>query len=482
MKQLGLTSTETGILIGTVPFIAFFVQPAFGAVADRTRRPKIVLICCFICSGIFFGLLLVTPRKTGAENCIEKSILVQCEEDGARFWDSECVFRNKSSVVIMFEQFLKETNRDGCSLVCGGSLTNIANFNKSLFDNNRPIVKLNSNVSYGANLESYLNGSEYLMEYLDVRDHCQIFDHVDANMSDLHIWNQICESQNNANKICNLQCTTGEHSLCLSQNVDSNKTFRVISVMYLLANIFHAPITSLVDAIAYNILAEKRKLWGRQRLWGTIGFAVFAMTSTIVMDVVEQAHGSVDYSVSFYSFIGLCILSSLIVLFLDITESIKCRKILKNITALFRFPDVVGFLLVVTCLGTLHFAYFGFLFWFLEDLGSNQIILGLCLVINSISEVAMLFVSGKVINLIGHVPCLYIALLAYAVRYLCYSFLTNAWFVLPIELLHGVSFGLMYAAATAYASIIAPKGLSATVQGLMAGLYFGFGKKVFFFS
>ena len=69
MKQLGLSPTEAGILIGAMPFVSFFVQPVFGAIADKTRKHKLVLICCLILSGISFGSLLLTPRKNDAGSC-----------------------------------------------------------------------------------------------------------------------------------------------------------------------------------------------------------------------------------------------------------------------------------------------------------------------------------------------------------------------------------------------------------------------------
>ena len=40
------------------------------------------------------------------------------------------------------------------------------------------------------------------------------------------------------------------------------------------------------------------------------------------------------------------------------------------------------------------------------------------------------------------------------------------WAVLPIELLHGVTFGCAWAAGTLYCSRIAPRGLEATTQAL----------------
>lgn len=47
--------------------------------------------------------------------------------------------------------------------------------------------------------------------------------------------------------------------------------------------------------------------------------------------------------------------------------------------------------------------------------------------------------------------------------------------MLPVEVLHGLTFGLAWAAGTAYSAQIAPPGLEATAQSLFQGLYFGVG-------
>ena len=90
-------------------------------------------------------------------------------------------------------------------------------------------------------------------------------------------------------------------------------------------------------------------------------------------------------------------------------------------------------------------------------------------------QLPMLWVAGAIIERLGLVSCLYLALLCYALRMLVYSVLVNPWLVLLVEPLHCVTFGLMYAAASSYASIIAPPGMSATLQGLLGGLHFGIG-------
>ena len=489
MKQLGLSPTEAGILIGAMPFVSFFVQPVFGAIADKTRKHKLVLICCLILSGISFGSLLLTPRKNDAGSCrLIADVMIGCDVGAVYILDRDCFYcENKTASDILNSHRISESlqeylRSDSCSLSCNKSIT-YSEFSHIRFSTNssvnyRRASTTDSEIKNDANSSVLYNTSEHavLCDIQHVKTICQISYLKNATNMTQNFENMTCKDDSFME--CYVDCYPGHPHECSSENTDGSKTFWIFCVIFFFANIFYTPITSLIDAIAYDILDEKRKLWGKQRLWGTMGFALFAMAGTFIMDIKKQINSSAaaDYSVCFYIFIGLCVISALVTVPIDISETLQCKKMLKGIRILLRIPKIVGFLLVIVCSGTLHFVFAGFLFWFLEDIGSNQIILGLCIVMNCFAEVIMLFIAGKIIQRIGHIKCLYIALIAYIVRYLSYSFLTNAWFVLPIELLHGITFGLMYAAASAYASIIAPKGMSATMQGLTSGLYFGFGK------
>jgi predicted MFS family arabinose efflux permease len=50
--------------------------------------------------------------------------------------------------------------------------------------------------------------------------------------------------------------------------------------------------------------------------------------------------------------------------------------------------------------------------------------------------------------------------------------------ILPVQLLHGLTFSLTWAAGVSYARQIAPAGMSATAQGLFSGTFFGLGGSV----
>ena len=68
-----------------------------------------------------------------------------------------------------------------------------------------------------------------------------------------------------------------------------------------------------------------------------------------------------------------------------------------------------------------------------------------------------------------------IVLFFYGVRFVTYSSLTNPWWILPIEVLNGITFGLFYSTMVTYAGSISPVGTEATVQNLVGTVFEGAG-------
>jgi len=80
------------------------------------------------------------------------------------------------------------------------------------------------------------------------------------------------------------------------------------------------------------------------------------------------------------------------------------------------------------------------------------------------------------------VHCITVVLAAFGVRFLMYSFLTNPWTFLPVELLQGVTYGVFYSTMVSYANKISPPGTAATVQGVVQSAFLGIGKYKLTFS
>lgn len=91
-------------------------------------------------------------------------------------------------------------------------------------------------------------------------------------------------------------------------------------------------------------------------------------------------------------------------------------------------------------------------------------------------ELPFLFFSGWIIKRLGHWYCMSLGLFAFSFRFYVYSIVTNPYWILPVELVDGIAFGLCHAVLIAYARIIAPSSGVTTVVGMSGSLYEGVGK------
>ncbi|XP_076446545.1 major facilitator superfamily domain-containing protein 6-like isoform X2 [Babylonia areolata] len=492
MKQLGLTPSETGILYGSMPFIGFFVRPIIGAVADRWRKHKLTLMICSVLTGIFYLLILTIPAREHSSftvhvqlDCnVQDSYFRDCVSlSGAKVDHTMCVY-GLSEFADKMLNITAENNTDlDCDVHCEESKDSISKDVDVCFTNSSHELDkqcdgtLISHVpfSFGlANishvLKNELVGDKNTISTMKCRD----YDLKSLSHNGQHYWQLLCDQEGTFD--CDMTCVNPPPQLCVQNNHEFDYTFGWLFLIYLIANLAFAPVFSLADSATFDTLGKRHHKFGEQRLWGTVGFALFAITSTFIMYVMSNQGDTFDSKVPFYIFTVLCCIAAGIAYFMDLSSSIKCGSMFDNFLALMKVVQVLVFLLIVLFFGMVTGAIESFLFWYLSDLGATTVVFGLSLVINCLFEVPLLFVSGMIIKRVGAVPCLYLAMLAVALRMLGYSLLTNPWWVLLIEPLHGVTFGIMWAAASTYAAMIAPPGMSATIQGLIGGMHFGIGK------
>jgi hypothetical protein len=121
------------------------------------------------------------------------------------------------------------------------------------------------------------------------------------------------------------------------------------------------------------------------------------------------------------------------------------------------------------------------LFLYLTELGASTTLLGGTLLSTCVSEVPFFFFSDKIVKALTPHGVLVLASWCLALRLLLYSAIPNypaLELILPVELLHGVTYACMWSAAVAYGAYVAPPHLEATVQGVMGGIYFGAGSGI----
>ena len=96
----------------------------------------------------------------------------------------------------------------------------------------------------------------------------------------------------------------------------------------------------------------------------------------------------------------------------------------------------------------------------------------------TLTELPFWFLSGPLIARSSPNTLIAFGLLMGVVRLFALAVMGAPWLALPISLLHGPSFAVLWAAGVADADTAAPAGLGATAQGLFSGALNGLGSAV----
>ena len=102
---------------------------------------------------------------------------------------------------------------------------------------------------------------------------------------------------------------------------------------------------------------------------------------------------------------------------------------------------------------------------------------GLARFITCAAEVPFFRMAESLLDRYGVLGVLTMAQIAYVCRMLWYASLTPATviYVLPCEILHGLTFAALWSACCYNAAALAPDGLKASMQGVVGGVHWGLG-------
>ncbi|XP_023287706.1 major facilitator superfamily domain-containing protein 6 isoform X2 [Orussus abietinus] len=264
-----------------------------------------------------------------------------------------------------------------------------------------------------------------------------------------------------------------------------SSTFWGFILLMSLGNIGFNVANCISDAICFDVLGEGGQMgYGRQRVWGTIGFGITAFLAGYSIDYVSQGESIKSYTPAFILVLAFTLIDLLCCSKLELPIMSRSDNIIGDVFKLVRMTPIAVFLCFATLAGILDSFLIYFLFWYIEDLAiatnyMNEIKLieGLIVAAETLGgEVIFFTFSGKILKKLGYGYCFALCFVCYAVRLGLISLAPTPWWVVPIEFfMQGPTYALCYTTIVAYASAISPPGTSATVQGIVAGMDDGFG-------
>ncbi|KAM6893470.1 major facilitator superfamily domain-containing protein 6-A-like [Xenentodon cancila] len=480
-KQLGMSASRSGLLVGIRYFIEFCSAPFWGIVADRFRKGKAVLLFSVLCWLVFnSGIGFVKPAE------------MKCEVVGASTTTVAPVTTARPLANVTHQSNSTNHTRSRRSFPGLPELPKVLHFSFS-----------------GAHrYKRSANSTSALF--------------LSANTSGLTPNSTVQTSTTSTTTTTSPAPThMKEHQIIYNQD-QVEKIFLLILLVIIVGEFFSAPAVTIVDTVTLQYLGKARDRYGLQRMWGSLGWGLAMLLVGIWIDhthIKPQIEGDgcvpPDYRLHNYqiAFIVFGVLMG--VAFIVATQfyfekggdyqqepsevvegpagpqtspestSSDQTPISPEATQEFHYGDLLRLLCTMRYSSVLFVAWFmgfgygfvfSFLYWHLEDLKGTTTLFGVCSVLSHISELAAYFTSHKFIELAGHVRVLYIGLACNTARYLYISYLENAWIVLPMEILQGVTHASVWAACISFLSAAVPPALRTSAQGILQGLHLGLGR------
>jgi len=479
-KQLGFSSVVVGSIYAFLPVMGMFAKPAFGALADRLHCQKAMFICFLVITMIsFFGIPWIPPLPATSKaevHCAHYNSDIQiCSEK----------LQDKCFTERIADKY-KANESVQCTMDCAVNQT----FRQSVCDDWK-LPYCNSNVTTPKSEKKPIKFfSKIYPNQIMQNDQCVLIQMHQVS-SDGKSWHGPFCNSSFLKANCSLECAStlitdiSTNPKIPDSEVASLYQFWLFFVLLVLSWIGMAVVVSVGDAICFELLGDTPGNYGNQRMWGSIGWGLFSLMTGFIVDKASEGTPYKNYLPAFY--IMLCFLFFDVVLSsrLQYKHTKRSPSILRDVGKLLTDVQICIFLLWCVGVGMCTAMVWNFLFWYLEDLASShgcgtiswiKTLEGLIMGIQCFGgELPFFFLSGKILKKIGHVNAMSLVLFTFGVRFTLYSFLKNPWWCLPIELLNGLTFGIFYSTMTSYASIVAPSGTEATVQGLVGAVFEGIG-------
>ncbi|MCQ6558515.1 MFS transporter [Paenibacillus mendelii] len=230
---------------------------------------------------------------------------------------------------------------------------------------------------------------------------------------------------------------------------------------------FQQPMNPLTDSLILLSSQYTGTPYALVRIFGSLGFASAAF---VFGQLLRQTGSSATLIICAFTILVTLLLSFKL---RDYQGSLRKMEF-GGFFKLIRKPEIVTFFVFVLIISIAHRMYEGFLAVTLRQMGASDSLVGIAWLISATSEIPILFLLGKYGHKFKELPLLAIASLMYAVRFWLIGHITSPMWVIPIQLMHSVTFAIYFATALRYISTVIPDEYRASGQAVYAVVWSGF--------
>ncbi|EDV20907.1 uncharacterized protein TRIADDRAFT_1695, partial [Trichoplax adhaerens] len=452
-KQLGLSPLQCGLLIGIRPFIDTFGALIWSRLAHKKPINQIALVVSILAwAAVTFSISFILPMSNSCTTTDElqpKSNLTTVSVNTITFSSvGTNVMENYRNSTIL----LNQTNDQS-----------IPTLDDKLVSGNNdhyPIIESTSSSSNHANPDQHSSNVHRREE----KDKPQI------SLISFGYWPQ-------------------------------PKLFLSLMLICCIGQILASPAQTLSDIATLAYLGQSVDKFGLQRLWGNLGWSLSTLLISVLLEdnfyLLPWCNPSTlgrNYQLCFYSFLIMMILAAITASQFKFklnnasVDTYALHLVDENMaflyehqarpSGLFQFLTtvrIISFFIILWFLGCCYGVLFTFLYWYLEDYGGTPLLFGIATLVNQNSELIGYFLSDRLICTMGPIRLIYIALIANAARFIYISFVKQAWLILPVEILQGLTHALVWSASISYVYNLIPQHQFPKAIGILQSIYHGFG-------
>ncbi|CAL1274952.1 unnamed protein product [Larinioides sclopetarius] len=484
-ERLRLSATSFASIMSVQQFLFVLTKPILGFITDYFNKLKVILLVLTIAqAGFLFLLLLVPPLPKGliahdsdaiinssrqiVDACyfcndrnnssnVQKISINYTVSSKNIYFGIENVKCNSSEVMTSnsLEEYVKLIIPLECdpfkSIPTNKNIKNQDPFGKQavLSHNER---SLNFTLCGNTSKNSCVSSFEDCLLCCHHREGCYFMPN---SLKEIHVEQNL---------------TTDDFS---SQSDFATYQFWLFAILFVALNACNNGIFTLSDTACCESVEKTGTDFGKQRLWGCIGWGMFSPLGGFLNDYTG------NYVATWILFVVLSSLALWNITKLDLVKPHISKHIMKDIGTIISSWEFISFQIGALLSGIgLGFTFF-YLLWFITSIGGSSLLCGLIQTIQSFSgDIPFMFISGWLLRKLGYFNIVTFSLLACCVRFLWYSQLENPWLVLPIEWTHGITYGVFIAAMASFGKMSAKPGTEATTQSVIFSTFDGLGSGI----
>ncbi|WP_163538509.1 MFS transporter [Gracilibacillus sp. YIM 98692] len=261
--------------------------------------------------------------------------------------------------------------------------------------------------------------------------------------------------------------------LCLIGLLISSSVFLQLASLPLLLTLgalfffFAAPVGALGDSLSQRRADQLGISFGSIRTWGSIGFAVSTLTIGELLSVI-----GIQYIVWPY----LCLAFACFIVSTRLVDvKVETAPVqLKDVRLLIKKKPFVIFLVLITFITISHRANDSFIGIYIASLGGGEDLVGIAWFAGVASEAIIFATAGYWFKKFHPLIFIIGAGLLYSIRWYFYAIFEDPMFIVGLQFLHGLTFGVFYLTAFQYVTRVIPNILQSTGHLVFVSVFFGF--------